>query len=137
MTQIGYNCKSKAKELKKSVVPGIWTILMHFILRGLFRNHGGTNTMSKDWIYVVYIIFTGKANIIDLPKVLWKDFWKFAVKRKLNEIPSPILWALILQKLYPKRNEAIKLNSNVQEVYYSFKTIKAHFYFGITSSLES
>ena len=73
LTQIGYIGEFKAKEFKKSVVPGLWSILMNFILRGLSGKHGGTDTMRKDWRYVVYNIFTRKANVVDLPEVLWQD----------------------------------------------------------------
>lgn len=83
---------------------------MHFIFRDLCGKHGGTDTMIKDCLYVVYNIFTGKSNVVNLPEVLWKDFKKFVVKRKHNEISSLRFWALTLQQLYSKVHEAIPLN---------------------------
>ena len=68
---------------------------MHFILRGLSRIRGGT--MSKDWIYVGYNIFTRKANTVDLQEVMWQDFRKFVDKKKPKEFPIPRFWALNLQ----------------------------------------
>lgn len=59
---------------------------MHFILRGLSGIYGGTDTMSKYWLYLVYDIFTGKTNDVDLPEVLCQVFIKFYFKRKPNEI---------------------------------------------------
>ena len=47
-------------------------------------------------------------------------------KTKPNEIPSPRFWASTLQKLYSERHESIPLNSDIQKVYSSFKTIKIY-----------
>lgn len=99
---------------------------MHLILRGLYGKHGCTNTMSKDWLYVVYSIYSGRDNDIDLIEVLWKDFPKFALKRKPNEISSSRLWALTLEQLYDEGLESIPLNSDLKEVCYSFKAIKTY-----------
>lgn len=74
---------------------------MHFILRGLSGKHVVTDTMRNDWVYVVYNIFTEIANVVNLLEVLWKDFRKFVVKRKLNEIPCHRFWVLSLKRLYP------------------------------------
>lgn len=98
--------------------------MMHLILRGLSCKFFGIDTMRKDWLYVIYIIFTGKSNVVDLPEVLWQDFTKFVVKKKLNEILSLRFWALALQQLIFERHEAIPLNSDIWEVYCSFNTIK-------------
>ena len=81
----------KAKKFKKSAILGLWTVLMHLILRGLCRKHGGADTMSKDRLYVVYSIYSGKTNVVNLAEVLWRDFQKFVVKRKPLEILSQIL----------------------------------------------
>ena len=97
MNYIGYTQDYKGKDFKKSVVSGFWTVLMHFIIRGMYGKHGGTDTLSKYWLNVVYSIYSGRENVVDLPKVLWQDFRKFATKRKENEILSPRLWALTLQ----------------------------------------
>ena len=48
LNHIGYAEDFNAKKFKKSDVPGPWTVLMHFILRGLSGKHGGTYTLSKD-----------------------------------------------------------------------------------------
>lgn len=87
--------------------------MMHLILRGLSCKFFGIDTMRKDWLYVIYIIFTGKSNVVDLPEVLWQDFTKFVVKKKLNEILSLRFWALALQQLIFERHEAIPLNSDI------------------------
>lgn len=99
---------------------------MHFILKGFSEKHGGIDTMSKDWLYVGYNIFTGKASIVDQLEVLWKDFRNFVVKGKLNEIPSPRFWALDLQLICSEIHEAISLKSDIREVYSSFKNIKTY-----------
>ena len=62
---------------------------MHFIIRGLSGKNGGINILSKDWMYVVYNIYSGRSNAVDLLEVLWQDFRKFAIKMKTNEISSP------------------------------------------------
>ena len=62
---------------------------MHLIIRGLSTKHGGTDTLRKDWLNVVFSIYYGCQNAVDLPEVLWQVLCKFAVKRKNNEIPSP------------------------------------------------
>lgn len=67
---IGYKGDFKAKEFKNTV-PGIWTILIHMIVRGFSKKHGGTDTMRKGWLYVIYNIFIGWTNAIDLPEFLW------------------------------------------------------------------
>lgn len=72
LAQIGYKGDFKAKELKKYVIPGIWMILMHMILRGLSGKHDDTDTMRKEQLYVVYRMFTSRTNAFDLPEVLWK-----------------------------------------------------------------
>ena len=50
LNHIGYAEEFKAIKFKKSVVPGLSTVLMHLILRGLSGKHEGTCTMSKDWL---------------------------------------------------------------------------------------
>ena len=62
---------------------------MHLIIRGLSGKHGGTDTLSKDYLNVVFSIYSEHDNVVDLPEVLWQDFCKFAIKRKPNEISSP------------------------------------------------
>ena len=75
---------------------------MHLIIRGLFGKHRGTDTLSKDWLYVIYNIYSGCDNVVDLLEVLWQDFYKFSIKKKENEISSPRFWALTLQQLFKK-----------------------------------
>ena len=70
LNHIGYSEEYKAKKFKKSAVSGLWTVLMHFIVRGLSGKHGGMDSLSKDWLYVVYNIFSGKTNAVDLTEVL-------------------------------------------------------------------
>lgn len=70
LNHIRYAKELEVKTFKKSIFPGLWTAFMHLILRGLFGKHGGTNIMSKDWLYVVYNIFSGKTNVVDLTEVL-------------------------------------------------------------------
>lgn len=111
LNHIGYDQEYKAKEFKKSVVSGLWTLLMHFIIRGLFGKHGGMDTLSKEWLYVFYSIFCGKDNAIHLLEVLWQDFWKFAIKRKDNEISNPRFWPLMIQELYRERSESILVST--------------------------
>ena len=82
---------------------------MHFIIRGLYGKHGGTDTLSKYWLYVVYNIYSGRNNVVDLPEVLWQDIRKFAIKGKDNEISSPGFWDLIIQELYKERSGPIFL----------------------------
>lgn len=82
LNQIGLKWIYKSKEFKKFVVPGIWTTLMHIVMKGLSRKHGGSESMSKDWLYLVYSIYIGQSNAFDLPKVLWHDFWKPAICKK-------------------------------------------------------
>ena len=108
LNKIGYNGEFKALNFKKSAVPELLTILMHIILSGLSGNHGVIDIMSKDWLYVVYNIYSGRSNIVDLTEVLWKDFRKFAIKRMSNEISSSRFYALTLQQLYKERREAIQ-----------------------------
>lgn len=74
LNEIGYNEEFKLKKFKKSAILELWTILMHLILRGLSGKHGGTDTKSKDCMYVVYNIYSGRNNVVDLTKVLWQDF---------------------------------------------------------------
>lgn len=74
LKEIGYKGEIKAKPFKKSAVTGLWTVLMHFLLQGLSSKHGDTDTLSKDWLYVVYNIFIRKANVVDITEVLWQDF---------------------------------------------------------------
>lgn len=66
LNYIGYDEEFKAKKFKKSTVTGLWIVLMHLILRGMAGKHRGTSTMSKDWLYVVYSIYSGKTNAVDL-----------------------------------------------------------------------
>lgn len=51
--QIGFKGTYKSKEIEKSIVPKIWKILMHILMNGLSGKNGGSNTMSKDWLYVI------------------------------------------------------------------------------------
>ena len=85
---IRYTEEFKAKKFKKSTVVGLWTVLMHLILPGISCKHGGIDTMRKEWLYVVYIIYYGRSNVVDLTEVLWKDFGKFEVKTMPQEILS-------------------------------------------------
>ena len=110
LNHIEYNQDYKAKDFMKSTVSRLWTVLMHFIILGLFGKHGGTDTLTKDWLYVVYSIDSGCNNDVDLPEVLWQDFRKFAIKRKSNEISCPRFWALTIQQLYRERFEPIPLS---------------------------
>lgn len=116
LNAIGYAGESKEKKFKKSKVPGLWTVLMYLILRGLSRKHGGTDTMRKDWLYVVYNIYFGKENVVDLTEVLWQDFRKFIVNRKPQEISILRFWALTIQQLYKERQEPITINTIIKEV---------------------
>ena len=77
---------------------------MHLIIRGLFGKHGGTYTLTKDWLNVVSSIYSGRDNAVDLPEVLWQDFCKFAIKRKPNEISSPRFWALTIEQIFKELN---------------------------------
>ena len=67
---IGYTQEYKAKDFKKSAISGLWTALTHLIIRGLFGKHGGTNTLSKDRLNVIFSIYSGRKNAVDLPEVL-------------------------------------------------------------------
>lgn len=97
---------------------------MHFIICRLSGKHGGTDTLSKAWLFVVYSFFPGRENAVDLPEVMWQDFRKIAIKRKPNEISSPRIWALTIQQLYKERSEPIPVATILKEVYVTFKTIK-------------
>ena len=97
---------------------------MHFIVSGLSGKYGGTDTLSKYCLYVVYSIFSDKSNTADLPEVLWQDFWKFAIKRKPNDISNPRFWALTIQQLYREMSEPILMDTIPREVFVSFKTIR-------------
>lgn len=57
---------------------------------------------------------------------MWNEFRKFTQRQKNNEISSPKLWALTLQKLYEKKREPIFLNTLLNSVYCSFKFIKTY-----------
>lgn len=70
LNNIVYTEEFKAMKFKKSIVPGLQVELMHLILRGLSGKNGGTIIMSKDRIYVVYNIYSGKTNAVDLTEVL-------------------------------------------------------------------
>nr|KAJ0190283.1 hypothetical protein LSAT_V11C800417130 [Lactuca sativa] len=96
------------------------------LLMRLSGKHGRTNSLSKDWLYVVYSIFSGMTNAVDLTVVLWKDFWKFAINRKTHEISSPRFWALTIQQLYKEINEPIPISTIPEEVLLTFKTIKSY-----------
>lgn len=82
LNHIRYHGEYKAKIFKKSAVLGLWTVLMHFIVQGLSGKHGGTDSLSKDSLYVVYNIYSGKTNVVDHTEVLWQDFRKFAINHK-------------------------------------------------------
>lgn len=110
-----------AKEFKKSYVPGLWTFLMHIIVKGLLVKHGGSNSISKDWLYLVYNIFTGCNNAIDLPEVIWSDFRKCTHHRKQNEIPCPIFHPLTWKQIYTKMLEHVSICTTPTELYYTFK----------------
>lgn len=57
---------------------------------------------------------------------MWSDFLKITQHRKKNEIPSPRLWAPILQKLYAWKHKLVSINTSLNEVYLSFKVIKIY-----------
>lgn len=67
LAQIDYKGEFKDKEVDFS-----WHLddIDALDLRGLSGKHGDTD-MSKDWLYVVYSIFTYRSNVLDLPEVLW------------------------------------------------------------------
>ena len=50
LNHIGYNQDNRAKDFKKSIVSGLWTNLMHFIIRGLSDKQSGIDTLNKDWL---------------------------------------------------------------------------------------
>lgn len=114
----------KAKKFKKNVVSGLWTVLMHFILRGLSGKHGGTYLLSKAWWYVVYNILLGKNNAVDLTEVLRQDFQKFSINRKSREISRPRFWALTIQQHYRERKEPVPIDTISKKLFLSFKAIK-------------
>ncbi|KAL7618681.1 hypothetical protein Lser_V15G04364 [Lactuca serriola] len=126
LSEIGFKGIYKAKQFNKSAVPGLWTVLLHIIMKGLSGKHGGTDSMSKEWLNLAYSFFTGFSSTVDLPKVMWDDFCKFTKRRKDNEIPSPRFWALTLQQLYSDLGIPISTDSSEDEVYVSFKTIKSY-----------
>ena len=126
LNDIGNSKEFKAKKFKKSAIPGLWTVLTHLVLRGLSIKHGGTDMMRKDWFHVVYNIYFGRSNVVDLIKILWQEFWKFAIKMKPQEISSPRFWALTLQQMYRERQEHIPITTKSKELFLSFKTIKTY-----------
>ena len=97
ISYIGYNQDFKAKEFRKTAVSGLWTVVMHFVIRGLSGKHGGTDTLRRDWLNVVFRIYSGRSNVVDLLEVLCQDFCKFSTKRKEYDISSPRFWALTIQ----------------------------------------
>lgn len=104
-------------------------------MKGLSRKHGEMDSMSMDYLFLVYNIYTGKTNYVDLPEMLWQDFRKFSICQKSNEISSSRFWALTLQQIYTERCGLVPLMSDPPEVYYTFKFIKTyhlpkHFSFG-------
>lgn len=74
LNHIGYEEDFKAKKFMKSTVPGLWTVQMHLILRGLSGKQSETDTMSKDWLYVMYNIVSRKTKVVYQTEVIWQDF---------------------------------------------------------------
>ena len=99
---------------------------MHFVICGLSGKHGGTDTLSKDWLNVVFSIYYGRNNDVDLPEVLWLDFCKFAIKRKPNEISSPIFWGLTIEQIFKELNVPISVSTIPPKVCVSFKLVKSY-----------
>ena len=124
LNHIRYHQDYKAKDFKKATISRLWTVLVHFIIRGLFEKHGGMDTLTKDYLYVVYNIYSGRSNVVHLPEVLWQDFQRFAIKWKVNEISSPRFWAWTIQELYKERSEPILVSKIPKEVCVTFKAIK-------------
>lgn len=48
LNHIGYSQEFKAKKFKKSTISGLWTVLMHFIIRRLSGKLGGIGSLSKN-----------------------------------------------------------------------------------------
>lgn len=71
-------------------------------MKGLSGKFEVSDTMSKKWLYLVYIIYTGDESSVDLLMIMWNDFWKFVDRSKSNEILNLWFWALNLQQLYSK-----------------------------------
>lgn len=126
LNEIGYNEEFKENKFKKSAVHGLWIVLMHLILWGLSRKHDATDMVRKGLLYVVYSIYSRRSNIVDFTEVLWEDFRKFSIKRKLNEISSPRFQALLLQQLYRERREPIHIKTDQKEVFLFFKANKTY-----------
>lgn len=66
LNQNGFKEVYKSKIFKTFVVPWIWTVVMQIIMKGLSGKHGCLDSMSKDWLYMIYNIFTGRLNVVNL-----------------------------------------------------------------------
>ncbi|KAL7588438.1 hypothetical protein Lser_V15G36250 [Lactuca serriola] len=86
-------------DFKKGKLPGIWHFLVHIIVRCLTGKVGGTSTLSRAFLVLLFGIYTGKE--VDSGTIIWKDFAGCVFPRK-KEIPCARFWALALQKVYTK-----------------------------------
>ncbi|CAI9295997.1 unnamed protein product [Lactuca saligna] len=93
-----------ARNFLKGKLPGIWHFLVHIIVRCLTGKVGGTSTLSRAFLVLLFGIYTGKE--VDFGTIIWNDFAGCVFPRK-KEIPCARFWALALQKLHTKLNVSL------------------------------
>ncbi|KAL4575113.1 hypothetical protein LXL04_021954 [Taraxacum kok-saghyz] len=91
---------------RKGELPAMWRFLMHFLLRCLTGKTGGTDTVNRSFLVLLFGIYTGKE--VDIGTFLWKDFVSHVFPKK-KEIPCARFWALALQMMYENAKVEVKL----------------------------
>ena len=98
LVEIGYeDTPPNMGDLKKAKFPAPWHMVVHYVLRCLSEKTGGTDTIVKDLLRLLWGVYRNKN--IDFVGILWNDFKQFVLAKK-TEVPSARFWSVILNKIY-------------------------------------
>ncbi|KAI3517338.1 hypothetical protein L1887_16552 [Cichorium endivia] len=84
---------------KKTKLPAMWQFLVHLFVRCLSGKTGGTDTINRPFLVLLFGIYTGKE--VDFGTTIWNDFASYVFPKK-KEIPCARFWALALRWMYTK-----------------------------------
>lgn len=84
---------------KKTKLPAMWQFLVHLFVRCLSGKTGGTDTINRPFLVLLFGIYTGKE--VDFGTTIWNDFSSYVFPKK-KEIPCARFWALALRLMYTK-----------------------------------